>query len=109
MRTVLLGAKEIIGRRDQSEEISEDFREPQPWARSITGKHRARRAAGTLLEARPQAEPFKPRPEMGMRNPKLKVVTKPQDAVLIARWWNVHLQVKTTEDASSRAASIPMS
>ena len=109
MRTVLLGVKEIIGRRDQSEEISKDFREPQPWARSITGKRRAQQAAGTLLGVRPQAEPFKPRPEMGMRNPKLKVVTKPQDAVLIARWWNVRLQVKTTEDASSRAASIPMS
>ena len=109
MRTVLLGVKEIIGRRDQSEEISKDFREPQPWARSITGKRRAQQAAGTLLGVRPQAEPFKPRPEMGMRNPKLKVVIRLQDAVLIARWWSVHLQVKTTEDASSQAASTPMS
>ena len=109
MRTVLLGVKEIIGRRDQSEEISKDFREPQPWARSTTGKRRAQQAAGTLLGVRRQAELFRPLPEMGMRNPMLKVAIRLQDAVLIARWWSVHLQVKTTEDASSQAASTPMS
>ena len=109
MRTVLLGVKEIIGKRDQSEEISKDFREPQPWARSITGKHRARQAAGTLLGVRRPAEPFRPLPEMVMRNPKLKVAVRLQDAVSITRWWSAPLQVQTTKDASLQAASSLMS
>ena len=101
-------AMETIGRRDQSEEISKDYREPQPWARPTTGKHQVQ-VAGTLLGVRRPAEPFKPPPEMVMRNPKLKVAIRLQDAVLIAQWWSVPLQVKTTEDASLQAASSLMS
>ena len=100
---------ETSGRRDQSEETSKDFREPQPWARSTTGRRRARQAAGTLLGVRRQAEPSRPRPETVMLNPKLKVAVKLQDAVSIMRWWSVPLQVRKTKDASLQAASSLMS
>ena len=109
METALPEVMEISGRRDQSEEISKDCREPQPWARSTTGKRRAQQAAGTLLGVLRPAEPFRPPPEMVMRNPRLKVAIRLQDAVSITRWWSVPLQVKTTEDASLQAASSLMS
>ena len=109
METALPEVTEISGRRDRSEEISRDCREPQPWARSITGKRRAQQAAGTLLGVRKPAEPFMPPLEMVMRDPKLKVAIRLQDAILIAQWWSVPLQVKTTEDASLQAASSLMS
>ena len=73
-------AMETIGRRDQSEETSKDYREPQPWARPITGKRQVQ-VAGTLLGVRRPAEPFKPLPGMAMRSPKLKVANRLQDAV----------------------------
>ena len=77
---VLPEAMEISGRRDQSEEISKDCREPQPWARPTTGKRQVQ-VAGTLLGVRRPAEPFKPLPGMAMRSPKLKVANRLQDAV----------------------------
>ena len=109
METVSPEVTEISGRRGQSEEISKDCREPQPWARSTMGKRRAQQAAGTLLGVRRPAEPFKPPPEMVMRSPKLKVAVRLQDAVSITRWWSAPLQVKTTKDASLQAASSLMS
>ena len=44
-----------------------------------------------------------------MRNPRLKVAIRLQDAVSITRWWSVPPPVKTTEDASLQAASSLMS
>ena len=73
-------AMETTGRRDQSEEISKDYREPQPWARPTTGRRQVQ-VAGTLLGVRRPAEPFKPLPGMAMRSPKLKVANRLQDAV----------------------------
>ena len=84
METALPEVTGVSGRRDQSEEISKDFREPQPWARPTTGKHQVQ-AAGTLLGVRRPAEPFKPPPGTVMRNPKLKVAIRLQDAVLTTR------------------------
>ena len=84
METALPEVTGVSGRRDQSEEISKDFREPQPWARPTTGKHQAQ-AAGTLLGVRRPAGPFKPPPGTVMRNPKLKVAIRLQDAVLTTR------------------------
>ena len=84
METVLFGAMEISGRRDQSEQISKGCREPQPWARPTTGRRQVQ-VAGTLLGVRRPAEPFKPPPGTVMRDPKLKVAIRLQDVVLIAR------------------------
>ena len=113
METVLPEVTEISisGKRDQSEEIEEiskDCREPQPWARSTTGKRRAQQAAGSLLGVLRPAEPFRPPPEMVMLNPLLKVAIRFQDATSSTRWWSVPLQVKTMKDASLQAASSPM-
>ena len=85
METALPEVMEISGRRDQSEEISKDCREPQPWARSTMWRRRAQQAAGTLLGVRRPAEPFRPPPETVMRNPKLKVAIRLQDVVLITQ------------------------
>ena len=109
METALPEVTEISGIRDQSEEISKDCREPQPWARSITGKRRAQQAAGSLLGVLRPAGPFRPPPEMVMLNPLLKVAIRFQDATSSTRWWSVPLQVKMTEDASLQAASNLMS
>ena len=109
METALPEVMEISGIRDQSEEISKDCREPQPWARSTMWRRRAQQAAGTLLGVLRPVEPSKPLPEMVMRSPKLKVAIRLQDAVSITRWWSVPLQVKMTEDASLQAASNLMS
>ena len=107
METVLPEVTEISisGRRDQSEEISKDCREPQPWARSTTGRRRAQQAAGNLLGVLRPAELFRPPPEMVMLDPLLKVVIRFQDATSSTRWWSVPLQVKTMKDASLQAAS----
>ena len=108
METVSPEVTEISGRRGQSEEISKDCREPQPWARWITGKHQVQ-AAGILLGVRRPAVPFKLLPETVTRSPKLKVDSRLQDAVSITRWWSAPLQARTTKDASSQAASSLMS
>ena len=81
METALPEVTEISGRRDQSEEISKDCREPQPWARSTTGRRRAQQAAGTLLGVLRPVEPSKLLPETVMRSPKLKVANRRQDVV----------------------------
>ena len=73
-------AMETIGRRDQSEETSKDYREPQPWARGTTGRRRVQ-VAGTLLGVRRPAEPFRPPPGTAMRSPKPKVANRLQDAI----------------------------
>ena len=80
METALPEVMEISGRRDQSEEISKDCREPQPWARPTTGKHQVQ-AAGTLLGVLRPVEPSKLLPETVMRSPKLKVAIRLQDAI----------------------------
>ena len=84
METALPEVMEISGRRDQSEEISKDCREPQPWARPTMGRRRVQ-AAGTLLGARKPAEPSRPLPVTVMRNLKAKVASLLQDVASPAR------------------------
>ena len=81
METALPEVTEISGIRDQSEEISKDCREPQPWARSTMWRRRAQQAAGTLLGVLRPVEPSKLLPETVMRSPKLKVANRRQDGV----------------------------
>ena len=69
---------EASERRGRNGRISEDCREPEPWARLTMGRPRVQ-AVGSLLGDHLPAELSRQRLVMVMRSLKVKVASRPRD------------------------------